>query len=207
MLDTFRKRDAARNQPRPVGLAPLAAQAKTAEAPQHGEQTALQRTITERTVPLPSDVQPIQVPVTPREHKPAPERDASGPEGRARLTVGAEIKLQGAQISDCDTLLVEGQVDACMDSRVIIVAEQGTFRGTVHVDIAEIRGRFEGELSARSQLMIRASGKVTGTVRYGKLLVEEGGELAGDVAAQTSTDGETHARPAIAAAVHRGAEQ
>lgn len=74
-----------------------------------------------------------------------------------------------------------------MDSRVIQIAETGVFVGRAGVDVAEIRGRFEGELTATKQLLIRSTGRVSGTIRYGKLAVEEGGELSGDIAAIGST--------------------
>jgi len=49
--------------------------------------------------------------------------------------------------------------------------------------IAEIRGRFEGELTCRKQLVIHPTGKVSGKIRYGRIVIEEGGEVAGDVGA------------------------
>jgi cytoskeletal protein CcmA (bactofilin family) len=113
--------------------------------------------------------------------KPAPTREGNGK--GSKLIVGPDIKLRGAEITDCDTLVVEGRVEAAMDSRVIQIAEQGIFSGTAGIDIAEIHGRFEGELTARAQLVIRSTGKVTGKIRYGKLTIEEGGELSGDVGA------------------------
>ncbi len=100
-----------------------------------------------------------------------------------KLTVGPDIKLKGAEITDCDTLVVEGRVEASMNSRVIQIAESGVFVGKVGIDMAEIRGRFDGELTAHKQLVIRSTGRVSGTIRYGKISVEEGGELSGDVAA------------------------
>ncbi len=109
----------------------------------------------------------------------APERKTD--EGGARLIVGPNIKLKGAEITDCETLVVEGRVEASMNSRVIQIAEDGVFSGTAGIDVAEIRGRFEGELTARRRLVIYASGKVSGKIRYGALSVEEGGELSGDV--------------------------
>lgn len=113
----------------------------------------------------------------------AQERSSRPGDGSAsKLIVGPDIKLKGAEITDCDTLVVEGRVEASMDSRVIQISEHGVFLGKAGIDVAEIRGRFEGELTARKQLIVRASGKVSGTVRYGKLTIEEGGELSGDVA-------------------------
>lgn len=99
----------------------------------------------------------------------------------SRLIVGPDVKLKGAEILDCDTLVVEGRVEATMDSRVIRIAENGSFAGTVGIDVAEVRGRFEGELTARSQLIIHSTGRVSGKIRYGKILIEEGGEISGDV--------------------------
>ena len=99
----------------------------------------------------------------------------------ARLIVGPEVKLKGAEILDCDTLVVEGRVEATMDSRVVRIAERGSFVGKVSIDIAEIHGSFEGELTARSQLIIHSTGRVKGTIRYGKLVADEGCELCGDV--------------------------
>lgn len=104
----------------------------------------------------------------------------------ARLIVGPDVKLKGAEILDCDTLVVEGRVEATMDSRVIRIADKGSFAGKVSIDIAEIHGIFDGELTARSQLIIHATGRVSGKIRYGKLVIDEGGELCGDVNALSS---------------------
>jgi cytoskeletal protein CcmA (bactofilin family) len=99
----------------------------------------------------------------------------------SKLIVGPDIKLKGVEITDCDTLVVEGRVEASMDSRVVQIAKEGIFNGTATMDVAEIWGSFEGTLTARKQLVVYATGRVSGTVRYGKIRVEEGGELSGDI--------------------------
>ncbi|HEX6734611.1 MAG TPA: polymer-forming cytoskeletal protein [Azonexus sp.] len=119
---------------------------------------------------------------TPADLPPATSENLLG----ARLIVGPDVKLKGAEILDCDTLVVEGRVEATMDSRVIRIADQGSFSGKVSIDIAEIHGVFEGELTARSQLIIHATGRVNGKIRYGKLVIDEGGELCGDINAIAS---------------------
>lgn len=100
----------------------------------------------------------------------------------SKLIVGPNIKLKGSEITDCEILVVEGRVEAAMKSRDILIAEGGVFSGKAEIDVAEVRGTFEGELTARLRLIIHASGKVSGTIRYGALTVEEGGVLCGDVA-------------------------
>ena len=102
--------------------------------------------------------------------------------------VGPNIKLKGVEIDDCDTLVVEGRVEATMVSRAIQIAEHGAFNGKVDVDVAEIRGAFQGEMTARKKLVIHASGRVSGKIRYGKLLVQEGGEMSGDIGALSAQE-------------------
>lgn len=99
----------------------------------------------------------------------------------SRLIVGPDVKLRGAEILDCDTLVVEGRVEATMDSRVLRIAENGAYAGTVSIDVAEIHGHFDGELTARERLIVHATGRINGKIRYGKIHIEEGGELSGDI--------------------------
>jgi cytoskeletal protein CcmA (bactofilin family) len=114
---------------------------------------------------------------------------ASGGHTGSKLIVGPDIKLKGVEITDCDTLVVEGRVEASMDSRVIQIAEHGVYSGTVGIDVAEIHGRFEGELTARKQLIIHATGRVSGTIRYGKLTIEDGGEISGTISTLSGHSG------------------
>ena len=110
-----------------------------------------------------------------------PAASSTTESGGSKLTVGPNIKLKGVEITDCDTLVVEGTVEATMDSRVIQITEQGAFRGTAEIDIAEIHGEFDGSLTVREKLVIFSTGKVTGKIRYGKVVIEEGGQLSGEI--------------------------
>ncbi len=117
--------------------------------------------------------------------------------GEPRLTVGPNIKLKGAEINDCDTLVVEGHVEASMDSKTLEILKTGSFDGTVTIDVAEIHGKFSGNLTARKKLIVHATGWVSGIVRYGSLLVSEGGVVSGDIASidskgETQTQSQSH---------------
>jgi len=113
-----------------------------------------------------------------REATPAPSpEEVAG----SKLFVGVNIKLKGVEISNCDVLVIEGQVDATINSKVMEISKPGTLTGTAVIDIAEIHGEFSGELTARTKLVVHGTGRVTGTVRYGKLVVAEGGMLMGEL--------------------------
>ena len=125
---------------------------------------------------------PQPAPSTPHAVQESP-KPAEKPEDRkeAKLVVGPDIKMKGVEISDCDTLQVEGRIEATLDARVLHIAEKGVFSGTVAVDNAEIHGRIEGELTARKLLVVHATGRLSGKIRYARIKVEEGAELAGEI--------------------------
>jgi cytoskeletal protein CcmA (bactofilin family) len=105
-----------------------------------------------------------------------------------KLTVGREITLSG-EITSCDMLIIEGSVEANLTNcRDIDIAESGLFKGAAAIEEAEIRGRFEGNLTVRKRLLIRASGRVSGTIRYGQIEIECGGQISGDIQAQPAAE-------------------
>jgi len=114
--------------------------------------------------------------------KPTGEATMAQPQTATRtLVVGREIVLSG-EISACDRLVVEGTVKANIkDCRDIAISEGGLFTGSASVESAEIRGRFEGELTVSGRLLIRAPGQVSAAVRYGEIEIERGGRLSGHV--------------------------
>jgi len=105
-----------------------------------------------------------------------------------KLIVGREIRLAG-EITSCDWLVVEGSVEANLaNCRDIEISDTGVYKGSASIEQAEIRGRFDGVLNVRRRLLIRAGGRVTGTVRYGQIEIERGGQISGDVQAQPANE-------------------
>jgi cytoskeletal protein CcmA (bactofilin family) len=101
------------------------------------------------------------------------------------LTVGREISLRG-EITSCETLIVEGEVDAKInDARVLEISSGGVYTGSAHVEEAFISGTFDGELYAYKTLTVKSGGRVKGDVRYGRIVIEEGGEIAGSMSTLT----------------------
>jgi len=146
----------------PEGAArPVAMPAKTPAIP------APRADLPRRVVDIPGVARRVERPATPSESK--------------KLIVGRDIYLKG-QISACERLVVEGTVEAELtDCRTIEVADSGTFKGSAQVESAEISGRVEGSLTVRERLLIHNSGRVTGTVHYGRIEIEQGGEINGEV--------------------------
>ena len=103
----------------------------------------------------------------------------------------AEVRklIVGREITSCDKVIVEGSVEANLTNcRDIDIAESGLFKGSASIEDAEIRGRFEGNLVVRKRLLIKASGRVSGTIRYGQIEIECGGQISGDIQAQPTSE-------------------
>ncbi|GAA0591004.1 hypothetical protein GCM10009416_31800 [Craurococcus roseus] len=101
------------------------------------------------------------------------------PSERRTLVVGRGISLQGT-VADAERLVVEGTVESQMiQAAELFVAGSGVFKGEVEVEDAEIAGAFDGTITARGSLIIRTTGKISGTARCRKLSVEEGGQVSG----------------------------
>ena len=131
--------------------------------------------------PVTSTPAPIPAPAASAPTTPAPQKREAE---QRKLIVGREISLAG-EITSCDWLVVEGSVEANLaNCRDIEISDTGVYRGSASIEQAEIRGRFDGVLNVRKRLFIRASGRVTGTVRYGQIEIERGGQISGDVQAQ-----------------------
>lgn len=110
-------------------------------------------------------------------NSPTPSSSSATP---ANLHVGRGLKLEG-KIQSCDTLVIEGDVQATIESGSLTISETGEVRGEATVDQAEINGKFDGTLIVRKCLTINSTGRITGTVRYGELKVEQGGKITGEI--------------------------
>ena len=109
---------------------------------------------------------------------PTPRPDA----GELRtLVVGRGITVQGA-VQSAERLVVEGTLESSMlRASQLSISPGGVFTGVAEVDKAEIAGTFDGTLTARNQLLVRASGRMLGTANCGRLQVDEGGEITGQM--------------------------
>ena len=98
---------------------------------------------------------------------------------RRTLIIGEGISLSG-EVTSCDRLIVEGTIKAKLEKcQHVIIAETGVFNGNASTENADVRGRFQGELVVRKRLLIRAGGRVSGTITYSEIEIESGGKISG----------------------------
>lgn len=140
--------------------------------------------------PAPEPLRPAELGPRPAAALPAspPGSSRRNDSDLRKLIVGREITLSG-EINSCDRLIIEGSVEANLQNcNEVELAETGLFKGSATIDEIDVRGRFEGNLTVRKRLLIRATGRVTGTIRYGEIEIECGGQISGDVRANTGDE-------------------
>jgi cytoskeletal protein CcmA (bactofilin family) len=98
----------------------------------------------------------------------------------AHLQAGPGVTLKG-EITGCDTLRIEGSVEGNATARQLVICPTGSFLGTAEIEEAEVEGKFEGTLNVSGRLFLRSTGRIAGTLTYGQIEVERGGEILGDV--------------------------
>jgi cytoskeletal protein CcmA (bactofilin family) len=105
----------------------------------------------------------------------------SGAEDKA-LTIGKHIKVSG-EISGCERLIVEGEVDAVISGLTRIdIAAGGRVAGTATAETVVVHGSFDGTLIVRGHLDIATGASVRGTISYKTVTVVTGAKLAGTIA-------------------------
>ena len=113
-------------------------------------------------------------------HRPGVDKAATSGE----LVIGRGIQVKG-QIGACKTLVVEGELDASVEVETLLLLEGGLFKGTAVVTSAELAGRLEGRLTVQGKLHLARSARASGEIRYRRIVIEEGGEIAGDISVLT----------------------
>ena len=145
----------------------------------------------------PTPQTPMQ-PLAQRPVNPAGRVPGRDPADRRTLVVGRGISVQGT-VQDAERLVVEGTVEASMiHAHELSVAPGGVFKGEIEVEDAEVAGVVDGTLTARGNLIVRASGKMLGVARCRRLQVEDGGQITGRIEMITEARPAAEATPAAA---------
>lgn len=76
---------------------------------------------------------------------------------------------------------VHGRVDGEVVADHVVVHPTGEVHGSLRADSAEVHGLLQGNAVVRNLIEIARTGRVDGHVRYGRLALQDGGELSADV--------------------------
>jgi len=102
--------------------------------------------------------------------------------GNGVLVITEDTVIRGVrELRNCRQLEVFGYLEGEVAAKNVLVHRNGRLFGKLKSDSAEIHGTLQGEVEVKNLIDIRSSGNVSGNVRYGKLALEEGGNLSAEV--------------------------
>lgn len=91
---------------------------------------------------------------------------------------GEGVTFKGS-ITAPEKIVVHGTVEGDVVARELLVGANGTIKGNVKVDQADIQGKVLENVEARVCLSLRKTGRIEGSASYGE--IEKGGILSGEV--------------------------
>lgn len=104
---------------------------------------------------------------------------SSGGAGLNSLVKGTHIEGKVKAPSD---IRIEGTLVGDLDCQAkVIIGPSGAINGTVTCRTAMIEGKFEGSLKVSELLEVRDSATVEGDVTYGKIKIDAGAVLVGNI--------------------------
>jgi cytoskeletal protein CcmA (bactofilin family) len=117
-----------------------------------------------------------------------PGANLPGAVSHALNSLVAGTKVEGS-VQSANDIRIDGHIKGSLRCEAkVIIGPGGRIEGEVHCQHAVIEGNFDGKLFVKELLNIRETAKVTGEVRYSKLIVQPGAVLSGDVRLHSSKD-------------------
>lgn len=96
--------------------------------------------------------------------------------------IGETVRIKG-RLSSAENIILNGEIDGDLDipAHRLTIGIAGRMRGDVQAAEAVALGTVEGTVDARRRFAIRASARITGTIRTPSLNIEEGAFVEGSV--------------------------
>lgn len=101
-------------------------------------------------------------------------------DNRGVLIIGEDAVLKG-EVKNGNRIEIWGYVEGGVRASDVIVHEGGKLFGTLNSENAEIRGTIQGDVRVQQLIQIKRTGQASGKIKYGRLSMEEGGELTAHV--------------------------
>ena len=96
------------------------------------------------------------------------------------LVIGSDAVLTGI-VKGARRVEVYGAVDGGLQAGDVTVRDGGLVSGWIKSETSTVEGTLKGDVRVQQLISIKSTGNVSGNVKYGRLAMEEGAELAASV--------------------------
>jgi cytoskeletal protein CcmA (bactofilin family) len=114
------------------------------------------------------------------------------PENKLPNIIGQGTKIVG-DIETNGDIRIDGNIEGNVNSKgKVVIGSNGLIKGEVFCSNAELAGTLNGKIAVSELLSLKASSKVTGDIKTGKLNIEPGAIFTGTCNMGNQTQGTTN---------------
>ena len=77
--------------------------------------------------------------------------------------------------------MISGKFDGELEARDVLIGASGVVTGKTAAQFVDVKGELNDAVTSRELLVVRSTGRVRGTVTYGEIEIERGGQVKGDM--------------------------
>jgi len=96
------------------------------------------------------------------------------------IFIGEGVVFTGT-IKAPNQAIISGKFDGDLDAREVLVGASGVVTGKTTAEFIDVKGELNESVTSRELLVVRGTGRVRGTVTYGEIEIERGGQVKGDM--------------------------
>ena len=99
---------------------------------------------------------------------------------RGLITISSDTSITG-EIRNCQRLEVSGYLEGTINCQELLVHPDGRVFGTLKIGSCEVHGQVQGTVFAKDLVAVTKTGKISGDLTYGRLVVQPGGDISAEV--------------------------
>lgn len=125
-----------------------------------------------------------------QQSQPAPQAPSAKPKARGMASnstfsvIGSDVTIKGDVTASAD-LHVDGTIEGDIKCASIVQGETSAIKGAITADSARMSGKVMGSITAK-ELVILKTAKIDGDVHYDALTIEQGAQVDGRFAPNSS---------------------
>jgi cytoskeletal protein CcmA (bactofilin family) len=96
------------------------------------------------------------------------------------IFIGRGVTFQGS-IKAPNQARIDGQIQGELEAQDVFIGPTGSVSGNTTANLVDVHGQINQSVVSRELLIIRSTGKVTGSLQYGDIQIERGGQFLGDM--------------------------
>jgi len=96
------------------------------------------------------------------------------------IFIGEGVVFKGS-IQAPNQAIISGKFEGELDARDVVIGASGVVTGKTTAQFLDVKGEVNDSVTSRELLIVRGTGRVRGTVTYGEIEIERGGQVKGDM--------------------------